>query len=107
MLDGYGRPGSREDEGHRKIIDLIKEVKCSHDDHAAKTSSYQNRAEKKLKSLRHKLERFQIDLERANAIDERKLQAHFAELQTQPCLHNWRSSLKFSKSLTSPASSPR
>jgi small GTP-binding protein len=73
VLDGYGRPG-RENEQLARIERKI-------DAHVMETRTDHNRFENKQNKLRHELERFQIAFKRANAIDERKLQTHFAELQ--------------------------
>jgi small GTP-binding protein len=74
VLDGYGRPG-RQDEQLARIEGKI-------DAHIIETRTDHLRAENKLNKLRHELERFQIEFKRANAIDERKLKAHFEELKT-------------------------
>ena len=73
VLDGYGRPG-KDDEQLDRIESKI-------DAHIIETRTDHNRFENKQNKLRHELERYQIELKRANAIDERKLQTHFAELQ--------------------------
>ncbi len=73
VLDGYGRPG-RENEQLARIESKL-------DGHIIETRTDHNRFENKQNKLRHELERYQIELKRVKAIDENKLQTHFAELQ--------------------------